>query len=311
MKKTIFGLGGIHLAIIGLVILFGGATFFAKHNLPNQATNTSGVYCSSDGTLSDTMPIQSHRSYCLKSDSTGKTYSINTLNEYSFSIIDDQGNTVKDFAITHTKPMHFIVVRKDLMHFQHIHPEYDSSTGLFTIKDLEFPENGIYRVFADFATNSAMKDSVGMPLEITLSEDIKVGGDYTKQPLGSEENKKTFNGIEFTLIPTPTPLVSGKESLLTFNLKRNGQPVSDMEQYLGAFGHSIVFSEDSLDFIHAHPMTRKTPHGTLEFMLTFPEAGKYKVFTQFKRNGKVFTTDFVITVTQGTSMDTSAPGMLH
>ncbi len=41
--------------------------------------------------------------------------------------------------------------------------------------------------------------------------------------------------------------------------------------------------------------------GKVDFMVTFPEGGKYKIFTQFQRGGKVFTTDFVVTVAEGTS----------
>ena len=47
-------------------------------------------------------------------------------------------------------------------------------------------------------------------------------------------------------------------------------------------------------------------------MVDFPEAGKYKVFTQFQRAGKVFTTDFVVTVAQGTSsLDDTQKTMEH
>ncbi len=306
MNKTLLGLSGTHILFILVVVLVLGGAFFIKDNPLKEVV---GIYCS-DGELSDTMPIQSHRSYCLKSDAENKRYSVNNPNLYSFSIVDDQSNPVKDFAITHTKLMHVIVVRKDLAHFQHVHPEFNEITAVFTLSNLIFPADGDYRIFADFAPLGAMMDPDGVPLVVTISEDVKVGDNYNQKLLGSEENKKTFDGIEFTLNPTPTPLRAGQESMLTFDLKSNGKAVTDMETYLGALGHSVVLREGSLDFIHVHPMERVTPHGTLEFMVTFPAAGKYKVFTQFQRNGKIITTDFVVSVAKGSGVP-MMPGLDH
>ena len=299
------------LIIIGIIVL-GGIVFVATRNNP-QPDTSSGV------------PIQSHRTYSLKSDSQGKTYAVNTPNEYSFSIVDERGDTLKDFAITHTKMMHVIVARKDLAYFQHVHPEFDASTGTFTFKDLTFPADGEYRIFADFAAAGGQMDSMGMPLTTTISEDVPVGNlaNYKPQAIGTEEKTKTFDGMQVTLNTHGTP-TSGAESMLMFNLSQNGKPVTDLESYLGALGHAVVLREGNLDFIHAHPSedVNAKQTGNVNFMVDFPEAGKYKVFTQFQRGGKVITTNFVITVAQGASgdsmegmdmrgMNMSMPGMDH
>ena len=248
--------------------------------------------------------IQSHHTYSIKSDSNRKTYTVSTPSEYSFSIVDEQGNTLKDFAITHTKPMHVIVVRKDLAYFQHVHPAYNQATGKFSFKDLSFPADGEYRIFADFAPNSSQKDSMGTPLPVTISEDVPVGSgaSYTHVPLGSEEKTKTFDGIQVSLLTRDTP-VSGGENMLMFRLSENGKPVTDLEPYLGALGHAVILHEGNLDFIHAHPMGDMTmqQNGTVNFMVDFPLTGKYKVFTQFQKGGKVITTDFVVSVVEASS----------
>jgi hypothetical protein len=49
------------------------------------------------------------------------------------------------------------------------------------------------------------------------------------------------------------------------------------------------------DYIHAHAVQ----HGTNEeihFMTNFPKAGKYKMWGQFNRNGKIVTADFWVNV---------------
>ncbi len=313
----------IVIGIIALIVIGGIAVFATKIKAPSSVTTNTGVYCSSDGTLTDTMPIQSHRSYCLKTDSNGKTYSVSAPNEYSFSIVDDQGNTLKNFEITHTKLMHVIVARKDLAYFQHVHPEFDQATGVFTFKDLTFPADGEYRIFADFAAAGGQMDSMGMPLTTTISEDVPVGNlaNYKEQAIGTEEKSKVFDDLQVTL-NTHGTLTSGSESMLMYTITQNGKPVTDLESYLGALGHAVVLRDGNLDFIHAHPSedVNAKQTGNVDFMVDFPEAGKYKIFTQFQKGGKVITTNFVVTVTQGADsmqgMDMqggsmSMPGMDH
>ena len=284
-----------------VVAAIGGIAFVAtRSSTSSPAATGAGVYCSPDGTLTDTMSIQSHRSYCLQSDPGGTPYAVNAGNKYSFSIVDDQGATLKDFAITHTKPMHVIVVRKDLANFQHVHPDYDPATGVFTLTDLAFPSAGAYRIFADFAPSGGMKDAMGMPLGVTIFQDVTVGANYSPQALGAEEEAKTFDGYQVSLA-THGALPSGAESMLMFTISQSGKPLTDLQEYLGALGHSVILREGTLDFIHAHPLEKAhaPQDGKIHFMVGFPLSGKYKIFTQFQRNGKVYTTDFVVSVKEG------------
>ena len=291
--------------LVMFLILVVGATIV---KVANKKQNTyenniigSGGYCNSEGVLTQEKPIQSHRSYCVKSNADSRTYSPNTPLEYLFSIVDDQGKILKDFAVTHTKTMHLIVVRKDLKYFQHVHPELNQNTGLFTLDNLTLPANGQYRIFADFVPSGSQTGPDGMPLGTTLSQDIVVGDDYKPEAIGTEEKTKTFDGYQVTLKTSTNPLVSGKESSLTFNLQQNDQPIVDLQEYLGALGHSVILREGTLDFVHAHPDRDPTieQHGNVHFTVDFPQSGKYKVFSQFQRQGKVLTTDFVVSVKQG------------
>lgn len=274
-----------------------------------------------DSVLHGALPPAEHL-YALKSDSNGKTYSANTPTWYSFSISDEDGRVIKDFAVTHTKPMHVIEVRKDLAYFEHMHPDFSSSTGMFSFKDLTFPANGDYRLFADFA--------IPDDGQVTLHEDVKVGTTYDPVSVGATEDGgkvKDFDEYQVSLT-TQGPLLSGVTSMLTFRILRNGKTITDLEPYLGALGHSVILREDSLDFIHTHPIEGDynetkdvqnstnssgdwTQNGTVNFMVNFPKPGKYKAFTQFQRGGKVFTTDFVISVAQGPAQNRGIKGIFN
>ncbi len=257
-------------------------------------------------------PAQSHRSYSIKSQFRDLTYSPDKSTDYFFSIVDDRGSILKDFLITHTKIMHVIVVRTDLKYFQHLHPEFDEYTGKFALPSLTFPADGHYRIFADFVPREGQKDPAGNPLPVTISsEAVVVGFGYSRKPIGSEERTKIFDDIEVAL-QTRGPLISGVENMLMFALSQGNKPVTNLEEYLGALGHSVLLREGTLDFIHTHPVEVKSQDGTVNFMVTFPQPGKYKVFTQFQKNGKIITTDFVISVAQGQNTPLAKPaGMEH
>ncbi len=299
---------------VGIVLLGG---WFAI-----KGQGTSGQYCQSNGQLGSKKAIQSHRSYCVKSNADTTKYEPNKTATYSFSLVDDQGNTLKDFDTVHEKIMHVIVVRKDLAQFQHVHPEYNQATGEFTLTNLTLPTDGPYRIFADFTPTSSQMGADNMKLPVTLSQDIAVGNvaNYKSQPIGEPENMKTFESYTVTLTTTPSPITSGAEGKLAFAIEKDGKPVTNLEPYLGALGHSVILSEGNLDFIHAHALNAATDsqNGTITFATTLPKAGKYKAFTQFQHEGKVITTDFILDAAQGSDSDSETtpmpdtmPGMEH
>jgi hypothetical protein len=123
---------------------------------------------------------------------------------------------------------------------------------------------------------------------------------YQKQPMGETKEDKTFDKYQVLLQTEPIVLQAGAEAKLVYlfgDAQNGGTSLTGLQPYLGAMGHAVILSEN-LDFIHAHAMDDKTlaSRGVVQFKATFPKEGKYKVFGQFQREGKVFTTDFVTPV---------------
>ena len=79
---------------------------------------------------------------------------------------------------------------------------------------------------------------------------------------------------------------AGAESQLAFAVTRNGRPVA-VERYLGAKGHLVALRQGDLAFLHVHP-----DEDSLRFMAAFPTAGRYRLFLQFKTDGRVHTAAF-------------------
>ncbi|HEX4948472.1 MAG TPA: hypothetical protein VFZ34_17490, partial [Blastocatellia bacterium] len=101
----------------------------------------------------------------------------------------------------------------------------------------------------------------------------------------------------------PETLVAGQPTLLRFKLTaaETGQPLTDLQPYLGAWGHTVILSDDAVEYLHSHPLEdndgkAKTPPDILYFETFFPRPGRYRIWSQFHRRQRVFTVSFDVQV---------------
>ena len=99
--------------------------------------------------------------------------------ELAFRIADRRGQTVRDFDVEHTKRMHFIVVRRDMTGFQHLHPT-QRPDGSWSVP-ATLPDAGSYRVFADFSVGDK---------PYTLADDLTVDGSVRSQALPAPADER-------------------------------------------------------------------------------------------------------------------------
>lgn len=279
-----------------IVILFAGIYFLSTKNKVEPTSQNQRIY---------TMDLIS------KPDNIVPGQTIKLV----YVIKNEKGDIVTKFEIAHEKIMHFIVVRKDLQDFAHLHPVFNQSTGEFSV-DVIFPNNGPYRIFPDFTPG----EDNPQKLPVTVFSDIEVGNTsaYSSIALSTDtENKKPADGYEITyLFPKDDQLRAQKELTYSLLVEENGQPVTNLENYLGAKGHSVIIKEKTLDYIHTHALEEneeleQAVHGgehvakqkeavsqgnQIDFSTTLPETGIYKIFTQFQHEGKIITSDYVIQV---------------
>lgn len=192
-------------------------------------------------------------------------------------------DTEADYDVEHDKRLHLIVVRRDLTGFQHVHPELGADGRWTTAVDLD---PGAWRVFADF------KAADGPAL--TLGTDLTVPGTVGDvRPVGDDVRTSSVGGYDVTLAGD---LEGGTASDLTLTVTRDGEPVTDLEPYLGAFGHLVALREGDLAYLHVHP--HEEAHDgdaggpTIDFTAEVPSAGRYRLFLDFKADGVVRTATF-------------------
>lgn len=215
---------------------------------------------------------------------------VGTETELRFVILDEEGQTLKDFEIAHERLLHLILVRDDLQHFQHLHPSLNSSTGEFSAR-MTLSEAGDYTMFGDFVPLKGERTVLSVPLSVT--------GEYLATPLVMSSERSVIVGPFMVTPHFPEVIRSGEAAHYSFDVTKNGKAIQ-LEKYLGATGHSVLLHEVDLDFIHTH-----ADESALAFSTVFAKTGLYKAFTQFQVDGQVYTVDTVFKVVEGVEM---APG---
>lgn len=195
-----------------------------------------------------------------------------------FRVTGRDGRTVRAFDVEHTRRMHLIVVRRDLTGFQHLHP-VQQPDGSWTVP-LRLADAGTYRVMADFSHSGTPR---------TLAADLQVDGEVRSRALPAPATTATTSD-GYTVRLTAGATHAGVAGETAFTVTRDGRPVTP-EPYLGAQGHLVALRDGDLAFLHVHPHEER-----LAFETTFPTAGRYRLFLQFKAAGAVHTAAFTRTV---------------
>ncbi len=199
------------------------------------------------------------------------------------------GERIRDFARVHEKLFHLFIVGHDLETFAHVHPEQQPD-GTFRLKTT-LPKPGHYQLIADFFPHGGTPQTIQRAL-------VTAGYTTDLRPaklVPDREWVRTESGLRIEL--KRQPLVAGKAVLLSALVSdaRSGAPATDLEQYLGAWGHMLVMSADLADAVHVHPAPETKAGGPeVVFETRFPRPGDYRVWTQFQRKGEVVTAAFTV-----------------
>jgi hypothetical protein len=203
----------------------------------------------------------------------------------AFIIKGPDGNPVTSFDVEHEKELHLILVRRDFTGFQHLHPQRGLD-GTWTVDANVTP--GQWRIFADFKPSGAAA--------LTLGADLAVPGTVGPAAELPVSRTATVDGYTVTLTGE---LVAGAHSMLTLRVSKDGRPVTDLEPYLGAYGHLVALREGDLAYLHVHPGGEPAdgqtqPGPDIEFGAEVPSAGGYHLYLDFKHGGVVRTAQFAL-----------------
>lgn len=231
---------------------------------------------------------------------TSGELSVGTATPFTFQIIGPDGVAVREYTASHEKDLHLNVVRRDLSNFQHLHPQLGPD-GTWSVP-LTVAAAGQYRVFADFQPAARTK-------ALTLGLDVAAPGDYRPTPLPPTGRTTTVDGYTVTVTGD---LVPGTASKLTLTVRKDGAPISDLQPYLGAYGHLVVLRDGDAAYLHVHPDGApgdgKTAAGPdITFYADVPTEGRYRLFLDFRHAGVVRTAEFTSVAGTAVAAGGSAP----
>jgi hypothetical protein len=204
----------------------------------------------------------------------------------SFRILDERGRAVTRFVESHDKQLHLIVVRTDGAYFRHVHPVVDEE-GTWSLS-WDWAAAGTYRLFADFVSATGQEP-------VTLTRTVDVAGNFAPAPAAPSDTAS----VDGLTVELTGGLAVGSSSPLTFTVVRGGEAVTNLQPYLGAFGHLVALREGDMAYLHVHPEGDEPAAGELsgqdiEFAAKAPTPGRYLLYLDFKIDGQVHTARFVV-----------------
>jgi hypothetical protein len=207
----------------------------------------------------------------------------------------DNASAVVPLEVEHEKKIHLIVVSEDLSWFNHIHPEYQAD-GSYSVPE-SFPNGGNYILYADYKPSGSTHQVE--KINLNVSGKSKQTTTYNTAKLNS-----AVDGLTLTLQPESGKFLSGQQSHIKAVLTQNGKTIdaNTLDNYLGAKAHMVVIGLDDKNYLHVHP---EVENGSFDLHTTFDKAGIYRGWVQFQKDGKLYTTDFVIKVEQGEATATT------
>jgi hypothetical protein len=227
------------------------------------------------------------------------------------------GEPIKKFEVVHERQYHLFVISQDMEYFQHIHPE-EQADGTWSI-DVTLPKAGYYKILSDFMPSGGASQFIARPLVTAgYAGDLEADSAHL---VPDSVSKKSADDITASLSYDPPVSSAGQYVHLNFHLTdaATGRPITDLQTYLGAFGHTLIMSEDMVEYVHSHPLDilakqdddggppqftippgadleklRGGPDVTFEGLM--PKPGSYRAWTQFRRADKIHTFAFTFNV---------------
>ncbi|MFD1512851.1 hypothetical protein [Halomarina rubra] len=203
--------------------------------------------------------------------------------DWTFRILDDRGDPVEAFEESHGRRSHLVVVRRDLVAFQHLHPTLDE-TGTWHCDGFTLPLGGVYRAFVDVVVDGRAST---LGLDLFASGTFDVGA--ALPPVETDADARYEVELQSEQV------VAGRSSRLSFAVSRTDGTTPDLRPYLGARGHLVAVRDGDLAYLHVHP-TETEVEGRVEFAVTFPTPGHYRLFLQAKPDDALLTTSFDVEV---------------
>jgi hypothetical protein len=224
----------------------------------------------------------------------------------------------------HGKRMHLFLVRDDGHAFAHLHPRSDDDES-FEAALPPVPE-GRYRLFADVVREDGLAETLAGEVALGPARagprpgPVDPDDSWHTGAAGDGAIRTLDDGSTLAWETDSRALSSGVLTSLRFAAAAPDGSPARLEPYMGMLGHAAILREDASVFVHVHPsgtvamasqeaFARRVgagspmdhgahgrPAGGVSFPYSFPRPGRYRIWVQVKREGRVLTGRFDVDV---------------
>jgi antitoxin (DNA-binding transcriptional repressor) of toxin-antitoxin stability system len=180
--------------------------------------------------------------------------------------------------------LHLIAFRRDLTGYQHVTPQQGEGTSWWGILNLT---PGPWHVIIHF-------QSKALGREIALATDFTTSGEYRPEPLPPAADQVQIKDLTVT---RAGELTTSADSGTAITVTDHGQPVTDLQPAHDELGHSVLIRPADLGYLHMHSDSTGTGP-RLDFLGAVSDQGRYRLFVEFYRGGKLYLAPFTVQVTQ-------------
>jgi hypothetical protein len=227
----------------------------------------------------------------------------------------------------HGKLMHlFLVGEPSLRPFAHLHPVLRKDESF----EVRLPplSAGRYRLFADIVREDGLAETLTTEMDLPALWAAHAAGalavehdpDDSWSWAGPGEAAQRLEDGSAMSFEASVPFQAGRLDALRFSVAAPDGSAAALEPYMGMLAHAAILREDGSVFVHLHPagtvamasqqafLQRVDAGNTIDhaahtrgrnsisFPYAFPRPGRYRVFVQVKRSGRVLTGSFDVPV---------------
>ena len=185
----------------------------------------------------------------------------------------------------HERQYHLFVISQDMEYFQHIHPERAARRHVDDRRDA--------------AEGGLLQGAVGLSPErrrVAVHRAAAGDGGLRRRSCRRQRASRAGHGARrrpSTTSPRrvsldPPTFVAGLYGHLNFHLTdtATGRPITDLQTYLGAFGHTLIMSEDMVDYVHSHPLDILAHAGRRRRAAAIPDSAGRRSGEAARRSGR-------------------------
>lgn len=219
--------------------------------------------------------------------------------ELVFDLSDGSSGLPADDIVTHHDSlMHLLLISDDNGDFHHVHPAR-VAPGKYVVSFTP-RQSGQYTAYVEVERQDSGTQLI--PRRFTVSGEV-----YPVPPQYQGFTTRAFGDLEVAISTNQDAIRAGRQVTFSFDFVRNGQPELNVRPWLGMAGHLIARTADGAELAHVHavgPMAPSEPilaastiYGPrVQFVYTFPRAGEYTVWAQFKVNDEIITLPIAVSV---------------